>query len=183
MSKRGEKFERSPRDLYETVDPRALPPLLRHLKPGTRFVEPCAGGGALVDQLVGAGMVCLEAFDIHPLRDDIVKADARSVFMPEKLNAIYITNPPFVRSLMHEIMLHCCHQAPSWFLVEHDWCITQQASRIITKHASDIVSIGRLKWFRPEDPRNKGKDPMDNFVWLRLEPEPYGAPRFWPQHV
>ena len=183
MGKRGEKHERSPRDLYETVDPRAGKALAPHLKAGTRFVEPCAGGGALIDQLVELGHVCIDAFDIHPLRDDVSQGDARHVHVPADLGLIYITNPPFVRELMHEIMLHCCRQVPSWFLIESDWLMTQQATEIIAKHGSDIVAIGRLKWFRPDDPRQKGNDPMDNFSWLRLEPEPYGAPRFWPRRV
>lgn len=182
MGKRGEKHERSPRDLYETIDPRAMRALDPHVDKAVPFIEPCAGGGALVDQLVGAGLKLHYACDIVPLRDDIATCDAREVISLEGRRQ-FITNPPFVRSLMHEIMLHCARQAPSWFLVESDWLITQQAAPIIKRHATDIVAIGRLKWFRPEDPRNKGNDPMDNFAWLRLEPEPYGAPRFWPQNV
>lgn len=52
MGKRSD-FERKPRDLYETP-PEAVQPLLPHLCPQTRFIEPCAGAGALVDALQAA---------------------------------------------------------------------------------------------------------------------------------
>jgi hypothetical protein len=136
------------------------------------FVDPCAGAGALADQLTEAGRVCAAMFDIEPLREDILRADARELGLFWEV----ITNPPFTRKLMHEIMLHCARQVPSWFLVEADWLMTQQAAEIIAKHGADIVAIGRLKWFRKGDPRDKGNDPMDNFV-----PEPFGACRFWPR--
>jgi hypothetical protein len=180
MSKRGEKYPRSPRDLYETIDPRAIPPLLRHVDKSIPFIEPCAGGGALVDQLVGAGLKLHYACDIVPLRDDIAACDAREVISLEGRRQ-FITNPPFVRALMHEIMIHCARQVPSWFLVEADWLMTKQASKILRTYGSEVVTIGRLKWFREGDPRDKGNEPMDNFVWLKLEPEPFGAMCFWPK--
>ena len=182
MGKRGEKHERSPRDLYETVDPRAGKALAPHLKPGTRFVEPCAGGGALIDQLVGLGHVLHYACDIHPLRDGIAWNNALEVERVRE-GVEVITNPPFVRPLMHSIMWHFTKKAPAWYLVEADWLMTQQATELIAKHGADIVAVGRLRWFREGDPRDKGNDPMDNFAWLRLEPDPFGAPRFWPRRV
>ncbi len=55
MAKRSDgDFERIPNDLYRTWDPRAVRALLPHLAPRTRFVEPCAGAGDLIDQLVNA---------------------------------------------------------------------------------------------------------------------------------
>jgi hypothetical protein len=179
MAKRGEKFERSPRDLYETVDPRAVAALLPYVDRALPFVEPCAGAGALVDGLLAAGLVCWGALDIEPLRDGIAMLDARAV----RLNAgeQVITNPPFTRPLMHAIMWHCAAQVPSWFLVEADWLITQQAGEILRKHGAEVVAVGRLRWFREGDPRDKGNDPMDNFVWVKLVPDPYGGIIFWPR--
>lgn len=179
MAKRGEKFERSPRDLYETVDPRAVAALLPYVDRALPFVENCAGAGALADQLVAAGMSCVSMYDIHPLRDDIVKGDAREIEL--LFRGQYITNPPFTRPLMHAIMWHCASQVPSWFLVEADWLITQQAGDILRKHGAEVIAVGRLRWFREGDPRDKGNDPMDNFVWVKLVPEPYGGIIFWPR--
>lgn len=181
MGKRGDTYERSPRDLYETVDPRAVAALLPHVDRSLPFVEPCAGAGALIDGLVAAGLISLGGIDIHPLRDDIMTGDVLTLQKQEWHRYQIITNPPFTRALMHEIMLHCALQVPSWFLVEADWLMTQQAAKIIKDHGSDVVAIGRLKWFRKGDPRDKGNDPMDNFVWLHLVPEPFGACKFWPR--
>lgn len=178
MGKRdGGAYERSPRDLYETVDPRAVAALLPHLKLGTPFVEPCAGAGALSDQLVAAGMACKGLTDIHPLRDDIGQGDALGLTFEHTI----ITNPPFTRTLMHALMWHFAVQQPTWLLVEADWLMTQQASEIMRTHGADVVAIGRLRWFREGDPRDKGNDPKDNFVWVQLVPQPYGACRFWPR--
>lgn len=179
MGKRGDTYERSPRDLYETVDPRAVAALLPHVDKRLPFIEPCAGAGALVDQLVGAGLKLHYACDIAPLRHGFGMLDARAVRIDESEQVI--TNPPFTRSLMHEIMVHCARQAPSWFLVEADWVMTQQAAPILREHGAEVVSIGRLKWFRKGDPRDKGNDPMDNFVWLKLVPQPFGGITFWPR--
>lgn len=178
MGKRGSNYERSPRDLYETVDPRAVAALLPYVDRELPFVENCAGAGALADQLVAAGMICADMCDTHPLRDDIHLADALHW---HAVGAQYITNPPFTRPLMHAIMRHCARQVPSWFLVEADWLITQQAGEIIRRHGSQVVAVGRLRWFREGDPRDKGNDPMDNFVWVKLVPEPYGGIIFWPR--
>ena len=51
MGKRSTGFERRPRDFYSTP-PKAVAPLLPHLVPNTRFAEPCAGDGQLIDYLV-----------------------------------------------------------------------------------------------------------------------------------
>ena len=50
MSKRAGQFERRPNDYYPTPES-AVGPLLPHLAPATRFIEPCAGDGALIDHL------------------------------------------------------------------------------------------------------------------------------------
>jgi hypothetical protein len=62
MGKRSD-FERRDRDFYPTPA-EAVAPLLLHLSSGTRFTEPCAGNGALVDHLKAVGHVCMSAYDI-----------------------------------------------------------------------------------------------------------------------
>ena len=74
MAKRSD-FERIPRDAYDTP-PEAVKALLAHLKPGTRFIEPCAGRGALE----AAGHVCVGACDVEPRRGDIARLDANWLF-------------------------------------------------------------------------------------------------------
>lgn len=51
---RRSNFVRIPKDKYDTVDPRAVPPLLKRLV-GGKFVEPCAGKGMLMDMLMRHG--------------------------------------------------------------------------------------------------------------------------------
>ena len=63
MGKRS-NFERRDKDKYYT--PRAaVEPLLPHLKPNSTFFEPCAGNGALIEHLEGAGHTCKYACDVQ----------------------------------------------------------------------------------------------------------------------
>lgn len=177
MSKRS-TYPREPRDLYRTVDPRAVPPLLLHVKPGTRFVEPCAGAGDLSDRLVAAGLVRMAAFDIEPLRADIQRADARGFQMPPQWEAEFITNPPWTREILHALIWWLSAQAPTWLLFDADWMHTLQAAPF-KPIMTDVVSVGRLKWFTEDDPRQKGNDPMDNCAWYRFAGDKWGATKFW----
>ena len=47
-------FPRIPQDAYSTPA-EAVVPLLPHLEPGSRFFEPCAGEGRLIEHLVALG--------------------------------------------------------------------------------------------------------------------------------
>ncbi len=71
MGKRSD-FVRVERDYYKTPYA-AVPALLPHLEPNTRFCEPCAGDGALIDHLTKHGHVCASAWDIEPQREDIAQ--------------------------------------------------------------------------------------------------------------
>lgn len=155
MGKRSD-FARVPRDFYPT--PReAVAPLLPHLSPGTRFVEPCAGNGALVDALTDAGHVCARAWDIEPQRDDI-----------DRLNALqrlvgnidcFITNPPWDRRTLHPMIAHFSDQHPTWLLFDADWQHTRQSVPFLPR-LRRIVSVGRVKWI--PDSKMTGKD---NCAW------------------
>jgi len=159
MSKRSPgKFEKIPNDLYRTWDARAVARLLPHLMPGTVFVEPCAGAGDLVDQLVMAGHRCLAAYDIAPLRADIQRADALD-HRWKTSTGLWITNPPWTRSIMHAIIKTLCVQAPIWLLFDADWVHCDQAVPYLI-YLRKIVSVGRLK-FIPNSPH----DGNDNCAW------------------
>lgn len=154
MGKRS-SFERAPRDFYPTPV-EAVRPLLGHLQPGTKFIEPCAGNGALVDILVAAGHRCIQASDIEPQRDDIRQADALDVrWEPD----CFITNPPWDRKVLHPLIEHLSDQAPTWLLFDADWIHTRQAAAYISRLVR-IVSVGRVKWI-PGSPFT-GKD---NCAW------------------
>jgi hypothetical protein len=69
MGKRS-TFDRIPRDCYDTPPTAVRSPFV-HLAKRFRFLEPCAGRGALLDCLVAAGGQYVGAFDIEPRRRDI----------------------------------------------------------------------------------------------------------------
>ena len=57
-------FDRRVKDFYPTPEAGVLP-LLDHLMIGTRFYEPCAGDGQLIDHLERFGHICVGASDIE----------------------------------------------------------------------------------------------------------------------
>lgn len=179
MGKRSD-FERKPRDLYETP-PEAVQPLLHHLCPQTRFIEPCAGAGALVDALQAAGHLCVGATDIEPLRADIGKQDA---FGWGSIGAEYnslsiITNPPWQRPFLHRFLAHFIQIHPTWALFDADWAHTVQSH--VAKlhnvptvpelfiHCRKVVNVGRVKW--EPGSAHKGKDNCSWYLFTR-ETEP-----------
>lgn len=170
MGKRSD-FERAPRDYYPT--PReAVIPLLGRLLPNSRFVEPCAGNGALVDILTEAGHICAAAWDIEPQRADIDRLDAMKLL---RGNVDYfITNPPWDRKILHPMIEHFSNQHPTWLLFDADWMHTRQSTPFMDRLRA-IVSIGRVKWI--PDSKMTGKD---NCCWYLFgKPEPLGSTIFY----
>jgi hypothetical protein len=155
MGKRS-NFERRERDFYPTPEAAVLP-LLPHLDAGTRFCEPCAGDGTLVDHLTKHGHVCARARDIEPRRIDIDRKDALTT-LTGNIDC-FITNPPWDRSILHPLIVHLSHQAPTWLLFDADWVHTRQAVPYLPRLCK-IVSVGRVKWI-PES-KMAGKD---NCAW------------------
>lgn len=171
MGKRS-TFERRKNDLYETWDPRAVKPLLPFLKPGTRFVEPCAGGGALSNQLMSAGMLCVDQVDIEPLHPVIHRGNALELhWSAHRLNFdCFISNPPWTREILHALIVHLSDQAPTWLLFDADWAHTKQAIAYLPR-LRRIVSVGRLKWI-PGSPH----DAKDNCAWFLFDKPQDNAP-------
>ena len=145
MGKRS-SFERIPKDLYRTIDARALPPLLPHLREGATFYEPCAGYGDLLDQLVVSGYCCAGASDIEPMRADMGRACALNLTSEQVGAADYIiTNPPWTRSLLHPMIEHFRQLRETWLLFDAGWAHTQMAAPFLP-YCHSIVVVPRLKW-------------------------------------
>ena len=163
MGKRS-TFARRPMDDYPTIDPRAVDMLVPHLRGVRSFVEPCAGDGRLVRQLVAAGLLCVEASDladgVDALDRDWSGADA------------IVTNPPWTREILHPMIRHFQRFAPTWLLFDADWVHTGQSGPYIDQ-CSHIVSVGRLRWI--EGTNQTGKD---NVAWHRFHSQHTGGPRF-----
>lgn len=151
MGKRS-TFERRPRDTYDTPF-EAVVPLLRFLPPSTRFAEPCAGDGALIRHLGQAGHACVDAVDIEPRGPGIRQQDALTFECDGA--AVYITNPPWTRSVLHPLIKHLSDHRPTWLLLDANWAFTKQAAPLLLR-CSKIVTIGRVKWI--PDSKMTGKD-------------------------
>lgn len=170
MGKRS-NFERVERDFYPTPA-EAVAPLLPRLRPGMRFAEPCAGNGALIDHLEAAGHRCVAAWDIEPLRDGIERHDALTRMCGNV--DVFITNPPWKREVLHPLIVHLAHQAPTWLLFDADWMHTSQSAPYMTL-LCEVVSVGRVKWIAGS--KSTGKD---NCAWHLFDARPPEYPaRFY----
>jgi len=164
MGKRS-NFERVEKDFYRTFDPRAVAALAPHLAPNTKFAEPCAGDGVLIDQLEALGHVCTAAYDLQPNRHDIVQSDVLRLGRDHMNNAdCAITNPPWSRPLLHGLLRHFQPMMPSWFLWDANWVWTRQSAPFIPG-IKKIVAIGRLKWME-----GTTMDAKDDCAWFYSEP-------------
>lgn len=158
MGKRS-SFQRFPRDFYRTPA-EAVVPLLPHLPHGTMFAEPCAGDGALVRHLEAAGMSCLWASDIAPQAPDIDKRDAyEGMHCAAESADFIITNPPWDRATLHQMIVAFSNERPTWLLFDADWIHTRQAAPYLCR-LRKVVSVGRVKWIKGSAFTGK-----DNCAW------------------
>jgi hypothetical protein len=124
--------------------------------------SPCVGASDLVRHLESFGLICSYAGDI---------ATGQDALTIPIFNSPVITNPPYERKLMHALTRHFIATAPCcWLLLESDWLWTKQAKPFLP-HASDVVTIGRLKWI--EGSPSNG---FDNYAWLRFSSEHRAGP-------
>ena len=153
-----------PRDFYPTPMAAVLP-LLPHLEYGSMFLEPCAGDGALVDHLESAGMSCLVASDIQPMRKDVIFRDAIGIYgaLDDNSADYIITNPPWDRKILHPMIEHFSAMRPTWLLFDADWMHTKQSAPFMA-YLRKIVSAGRVKWI--SDSKMTGKD---NCAWYLFD--------------
>jgi hypothetical protein len=165
MGKRSD-FERRKNDAYQTPEP-AVVPLIPHLLGIRTFAEPCAGKGKLIKALEAHGLRCTFADDIENGFDATI--DMKSV--EARFDAI-ITNPPWTREILHQMIVEFQYIAPTWLLFDADWIHTRQSAPFIDQ-CSHIVSVGRVKWI--EDSKFTGKD---NVAWHRFHAQHTGGPRF-----
>lgn len=161
MSKRAPGFERRANDFYRTPW-EAVRPLLPFLPTCCKFVEPCAGDGALVDHLVNAGHRCIGKLDIEPMRGDIGRKSAFSYRWKDP-DGLYITNPPWTRETLHPLIKHLCSQAPTWLLFDADWQYTKQSAPLLP-YLRKIVAVGRVRWIE-----GTSQDGKDNAAWYLFD--------------
>jgi len=166
MGKRS-TFERRKNDAYQTP-PSAVVPLLPFLRGIRTFAEPCCGEGKLIRALEAHGLSCSFWADLENGFDAIVGMKT----VEARFDAI-ITNPPWTRDVLHQMIEEFQSIAPTWLLFDADWVHTRQASPYIDQ-CSHIVSVGRVKWI--EESKFTGKD---NAAWHRFHGQHSGGPRFF----
>ena len=168
---RQSRFLKNTRNLYRTIEPRAVESLKKaaRLRKGFKFIEPCAGYGDMVSHLVGIGGICVLASDIKPERDDIVKRDALTLTAADVPKGVMIiTNPPFDVDMLHPMIEHFTSMADTvWLLLPVNW-LCNQSSRPYFSRLRLIVPLGyRPKWYVKEDGDKKVGE-RRNFVWLKF---------------
>lgn len=162
MGKRSE-FERKKLDFYPTPK-NAVVPLLRHISAHSTFCEPCAGDGALIRHLEAFGHECVAAMDVAPRGEGIATGDASFLTVFDIKGAdLIITNPPWDRPVLHQIIERCAILAPTWLLFDADWMHTRQA-RPHLEICRKIVSVGRVQWIE-----GSGMSGKDNACWYLFD--------------
>jgi len=162
VGKRSE-FTRERLDFYPTPKS-AVVSLLRHIPKGATFCEPCAGDGALVRHLQDAGFNCLAAYDVMPRDPSIETNDASFLTNMDLCGAdLIITNPPWDRPVLHQIIERCATLAPTWLLFDADWMHTVQ-SKPHMEICRKIVSVGRVQWIE-----GSGMSGKDNCCWYLFD--------------
>lgn len=179
----GTQKARRRNDFYPTIDPRAAQALAAVLPAGTVYAEPCAGTGDLIQLLEPYGLRCDWAMELEPqgacLRNrwPIARGNALGLTAADAGEATcFITNPPWQRAMLHALIAHLATILPTWLLFDASWMHTLQAVPL-GRACTDIVSVGRLKWFV-----GTRYDPPDDCAWYRFDRRPDqprpAAPRF-----
>lgn len=145
---------------------KAVLPLLPFLKPGTQFVEPFCGDGALVRHLQEHGHTAVFSCDIADRGFGALQS-AMDLDLSTVLCDCIITNPPWERKVLHPFLEHFRKFGKSvWVLLDADYMHTKQSAPYM-RYCSKVVSVGRVKWI--PDSKTTGKD---NCCWYCFEPEP-----------
>lgn len=158
-------FPRRKADAYLTWDVRPVLDLLPHLAPATRYREPCVGQGHLVAHLAAAGHECTYMADLPD--------DAR--LLPVGDDPV-ITNPPWTRPLLHEMILRFTVAAPyTWLLFDAGWAYTAQSGPYMAL-CTDMVPCRRTRWIE-----GSKDDATDDCAWYRFSADGAGVTRFRPR--
>ena len=175
MGKRSD-FKRVEKDFYQTFDQRAYPPLMAHLKGTETFAEPCAGHGDMVEALGKRGLKCRYMGDIQGVHP-ITKKDALQITERDIAECdLIITNPPWSRDILHEMILKFQSMRPTWLLFDSNWTNSKRAAPYM-KNLKKIVPVGRLQWMK-----NTKYSAKDDVSWYLFEKSWHaGYSQFYPR--
>lgn len=154
MGKRSD-FKRVEKDQYYTWSPKPYQTIEKFLPKGSTFAEPCCGRGDMVDHLENIGMKCNWLSDIDA-KPPFMKFDALSLTDKHIRDCEYIiTNPPWTRDILHQMIIHFTSLRKTWLLFDAGWACTKQAIPYL-KHCKVMVPNPRFKWI--EDSEHGAKD-------------------------
>jgi hypothetical protein len=85
---------------------------------------------------------------------------------------MFLTNPPWTREIMHQLIEHLPELLPTWMLLDASWAHTGQAVRYLDK-CKQIVSAGRVRWIK-----GTSNDGVDDSAWYLFDCTHSGGPRF-----
>ena len=165
MSKRQRKFEHVERSYYPTPL-KAVTPLTRFL-PNHFFtyIEPCAGDGRLIDHLttVAPKGNCVGKWDIQPKEKGILTRDALEVPDEDYQCAAWIiTNPPWERPILHQMIEKFGRNCFTWLLFDTNWFFTKQ-SAAFKPYLHKFVTVGRVSW------QENGTSGFDDCAWYLFD--------------
>ncbi|AAL49599.1 unknown [Sinorhizobium phage PBC5] len=161
-------FPRRKEDEYLTPYEAALP--LKPYLTGVRtFAEPCCADGRLIRWVESFGPLCIHSGDIQ------TGTDALTDPMLEQLivDAI-ITNPPYTWDLLSAMIDRFMRIAPTWLLLEADFKYNLRTQGFM-RHCSDVVPIGRVRWFSETTDESKV-----SYAWYRFHIQHTRGPIFHP---
>lgn len=185
MGKRS-NFELKKHGQYYTPES-AIAPLIKHLPTPLRYIEPCAGNGAIARYLAPYDIRCTAAFDIEPglaSGINIVKRDA-TLLMPADIppyTTHAVTNPPWPKRGDQRVTLRIIRRMleldlTAVMLLPASFMHVQYAGQLLRDHCTRIISVGRVKWVEGSPYTS-----LDDACWYIFRPEQNRrAPRFYPR--
>lgn len=171
MGKRSE-FQRIDKDRYFTTDQRATPTKLVEYLKGKTYAEPCYGEGDLEDLLMDVA-TCKWRSDIVPF-GSIKQVNALSITKRQIDHCdVIVTNPPWSRPVLHDMINHFSKMKPTWLLFDAGWMHTLQSAPYM-KYCRAIISVGRLNWI--PGTKHVGKD---DCAWYLFDRNWFGPTQFF----
>lgn len=166
MSKRTQTDSKdtNPREFWPTPLA-AAKPLGEFLPKGTKFIEPCAGAGDLIEHLEGFGHECVEASDSDPQFANPPFVELRDARLTAVGYAEVITNPPFSQPLLKPLMEYWVGRTSMWLLLPSDMLINKWFNQYAV-YVDQIIPIGRVSWL------GNGQGGYENFVWAHFTTDP-----------
>lgn len=162
------KFERIPQDRYYTPF-RPVVPLIPYIDHITAYAEPCAGPGQLVSHLRYFGKTCGYQNDLDHGVDARTDAGLAAAALP------IITNPPYTWDVLSGLLTRFISLGETWLLLEMPFLCNGQSAPFL-RHCSDVVPVGRIKWFE-----GTAKESNKDYGWFRFHPDHSSYPTCRPR--